>query len=81
MQTTAALGTTIRARREELGLTRDQLIAKVEGLSLSTLVRIELRAGMPRVETLAGIAKALDLSVDALLSAETSSDSAEQVSA
>lgn len=75
MQENMALGQKIRARREELELTREQLIAKVEGLSLSTLIRIELRGGVPRVHTLVNLAGSLGMSVDQLLA------DAEQVSA
>lgn len=62
-----SFGTRVRSRREELGLTRPQLLDVVEGLSLSTLINIELRDQLPRAQTLARLAKALDLSVDDLL--------------
>lgn len=61
-------GGRIRTRREELRLTRPQLLAKVgAGLSLSTLINIENHNNVPRAHTLAKIAAALDLSVDDLL--------------
>lgn len=68
---TSPLGEIILNRRKDLGLTREQVVVKVgTGLSVSTLIRLEIRGGMPRVETLAKLASALDLSLDELL-AET----------
>lgn len=62
-----APGDIIRRRREDRGLTREQLVAQVDGLSVSTLIRIELRGGLPRARTLANLANALGLTVDEVL--------------
>lgn len=57
----------IRQRREERGLTREQLVEQVEGLAVRTLLDIEVHGRLPRVKTLASIARALDLSLDELV--------------
>lgn len=66
-----AAGAIIRQRREERELTREQLVEKVDGLSVRVLLDIEVHGRLPRVKTLAGIAKALDLSLDDLLEIES----------
>lgn len=73
--TASAPGEIIRQRREAKGLTREQLVARIEDLSLSTLIRIELRGGLPRALTLAKIASALDLTVDEILDGATAAAS------
>lgn len=60
----------IRQRREERELTREQLVEKVDGLSVRVLLDIEVHGRLPRVKTLAGITKALDLSLDDLFGEE-----------
>lgn len=70
-----AAGATIRRRREERELTREQLVEKIDGLSVRTLLAIEVHGRMPRVRTLAGIAKELDLSLDDLIAEPTAAAS------
>lgn len=65
-----AVDQTVRRRREELGLTREQLAAESQ-TSTSTIARLELQGHMPNARTLARIASVIQLPVDALLSADT----------
>ncbi len=60
---------TIRARREELGLSRDAL-AHAARVSVRTLVRLELQDLLPNVRAFARIVRALGLRLDELLPAD-----------
>ena len=57
----------IRQRRKELGLSQDKL-SKLAGVAYNTIVKIESGENPnPTIETLKKIAKALKVSIDALL--------------
>ncbi|WP_214926408.1 helix-turn-helix transcriptional regulator [Rhodococcus qingshengii] len=58
-------GTIARSRREELGMTREQLAAKAS-VSISTIARLELSDQLPGTRNLYSIAAALEVSADAL---------------
>lgn len=60
-------GTTVRSRREAVGLTREQLALKAN-TSTSTVERLERQDRIPNALAAARIASALDLSLDDLLS-------------
>ena len=60
------IGRAIRARREALGLTRQQL-ARVSGISLRFLNDVELGRANPSVLKLQALAEALEASVETLL--------------
>lgn len=60
------LAATIRKRRVEIGMPREQL-AYLAGLSLATIIRIEMRGHIPRADRLAAIARVLGVSMDDLL--------------
>ncbi len=59
-------GQTIRARREELGLSRDAL-GHAARVSVRTLVRLELENLLPNVRAFARIVRELGLRLDELL--------------
>ncbi|HZI39906.1 MAG TPA: helix-turn-helix transcriptional regulator [Acidimicrobiia bacterium] len=61
-----AIGALIRRRRVELGISRERL-AYESGLSLSTMLRIELHNHVPRADRLAAIARVLGVTADDLL--------------
>lgn len=61
------IGRNIKRLRQEKGLSQDKL-SKLADLSLNTVVKIELGdSPNPTIETVQRIAKALDVSVDNLL--------------
>lgn len=63
----STIGKNIKKFRQDKGLSQDKL-SKLADLSLNTVVRIELdESPNPTIETIQGIAKALDVSVDDLL--------------
>ena len=66
----ATLGETIRARREELGLTQEQLAERIgENARQADISRLEHDGvTLPRRERLEGLAAALDLDLGVLLS-------------
>ena len=55
----AAVGTTVRARRQALGLSREALGAAAGGVSSSTIRRIERGTVTPHPSTLAALTHAL----------------------
>lgn len=63
----STIGKNIKQLRQEKGLSQDRL-SKLADLSLNTIVKIELdESPNPTIETIQKIAKALDVSVDDLL--------------
>lgn len=62
-------GQIARHRREELGLTRDQVAVKAD-VSLSTMVRFESEDHVPGGRALVRIARALGVTVEDLLPSE-----------
>lgn len=60
---TLSSGTRVRQRREELGITREQL-GHAAGVSVSTIARLELSDKLPTTGNLLKIARVLDLSLD-----------------
>ena len=63
----STIGKNIKRYRQEKGLSQDKL-SKLADLSLNTVVKIELdESPNPTIETIQKIAKALAVSVDALL--------------
>ncbi|MBI4136297.1 MAG: helix-turn-helix transcriptional regulator, partial [Candidatus Vogelbacteria bacterium] len=63
----STIGKNIKKYRQEKGLSQDKL-SKLADLSLNTVVKIELdESPNPTIETIQGIAKALEVSVDDLL--------------
>ena len=70
--TTLDVGAKIKARRDELGMTIKELSNRT-GLSLSSIHYIETGANSPTVNTLRKIARALGVTVAALLD-ETTAD-------
>lgn len=62
------LGKRIRARRQHLGLTQEQL-AKEMGVSTSFMGHIERGTRKASLETLVQLANVMDVSIDGLLSA------------
>ena len=71
------MGLRIARRRKELGLTQDQL-AKQLDLSPQAISKWETGAGMPDIASLPYLAKALDMSIDALFGQDTSNKDLEQ---
>ena len=65
-ETAAQVATSVRERRERLGLTLRALAAR-SGVSPSMISDIERRTKSPTISTLAALAKALDVSVAALV--------------
>lgn len=61
--------------RKAAGLSRERLAAKA-GVSTSTVARLELRDQAPGLDLLAAIAEALDTTVPALLTTETTDNKA-----
>ena len=63
----STIGKNIKQYRQNKGLSQDKL-SKLADLSLNTVVKIELdESPNPTIETIQRIAKALDVSVDDLL--------------
>ena len=63
----STIGKNIKRYRQEKGLSQDKL-SKLADLSLNTVVKIELdESPNPTIETVQRIAKALEVSVDNLL--------------
>ena len=63
----STIGKNIRKFRQDKGLSQDKL-SKLADLSLNTVVKIELdESPNPTIETIQRIAKALEVSVDNLL--------------
>lgn len=63
----STIGKNIKRLRQEKGLSQDKL-SKLADLSLNTVVKIELDdSPNPTIETIQKIAKALEVSVDDLL--------------
>ena len=63
----STIGKNIKKFRQDKGLSQDKL-SKLADLSLNTVVKIELdESPNPTIETIQRIAKALDVSVDNLL--------------
>ena len=63
----STIGKNIKRYRQEKGLSQDKL-SKLADLSLNTVVKMELdESPNPTIETIQRIAKALDVSVDNLL--------------
>ena len=63
----STIGKNIKRFRQDKGLSQDKL-SKLADLSLNTVVKIELdESPNPTIETVQRIAKALDVSVDNLL--------------
>ncbi len=71
------MGLRIARRRKELGLTQDQL-AKQLDLSPQAISKWETGAGMPDIASLPYLAKALDMSIDALFGQDRSDKNLEQ---
>lgn len=63
-------GERVRERREELGLSREQL-AQTSKLSTSTIARLELSGKLPNAAGLIRISRALDISLDELVERAT----------
>lgn len=61
------IGDRLRRAREETSLSREALAAEI-GVSVSTIVRAELRGKLPGTLTTAAICRRLELSLDELLS-------------
>ena len=61
------IGSTIRQRRKELGLTQAQLAGKV-GVSVQAVSKWETGAGFPDISQIVPLARALEISTDNLLS-------------
>lgn len=62
------IGTKIRRRREEMGISQDKL-SKLSDLCVNTIVKLELdKNPNPTIMTLSSIAKALGVKVDDLIS-------------
>lgn len=71
---TQELGSAIKRRREELGLSlRD--VADVTGVSASTLSRIENGTGKPDADNIARLTGWLDMPMDRIMNKQTSSTS------
>ncbi len=63
----STIGKNIKRYRQDKGLSQDKL-SKLADLSLNTVVKIELdESPNPTIETIQKIAKALEVSVDDLL--------------
>ena len=63
----STIGKNIKRYRQDKGLSQDKL-SKLADLSLNTVVKIELdESPNPTIETIQKIAKALEVSVDGLL--------------
>jgi len=63
----STIGKNIKRYRQDKGLSQDKL-SKLADLSLNTVVKIELdESPNPTIETIQRIAKALEVSVDDLL--------------
>jgi transcriptional regulator with XRE-family HTH domain len=63
--------TTVRARREAIGLTREELARRAD-TSTSTVARIELEGHLPNVSAMVRIAQVLGSTVESLLSSPAS---------
>jgi transcriptional regulator with XRE-family HTH domain len=75
---TQELGTAIKRRREELGLSlRD--VADVTGVSASTLSRIENGTGKPDADNIARLTSWLDMPMDRIMGKQTASAEVEPV--
>ena len=75
---THELGTAIKRRREELGLSlRD--VADVTGVSASTLSRIENGTGKPDADNIARLTSWLDMPMDRIMGKQTASADVEPV--
>jgi len=75
---TQELGSAIKRRREELGLSlRD--VADVTGVSASTLSRIENGTGKPDADNIARLTGWLDMPMDRIMNKQTSSSAVEPV--
>jgi transcriptional regulator with XRE-family HTH domain len=75
---TQELGTAIKRRREELGLSlRD--VADVTGVSASTLSRIENGTGKPDADNIARLTSWLDMPMDRIMGKQTASADVEPV--
>lgn len=61
-----SVGTRVRARREELGLSQERL-AEAAGVHRVTIVNVEAGESRPNVDTLVRLAAALNTTVGALL--------------
>lgn len=65
--TVLTLGSRVRTRREEKGLTREDA-AREAGMSTATLARIELNDHVPNARALGRLAELLDLPLSDLVS-------------
>lgn len=75
---TQELGTAIKRRREELGLSlRD--VADVTGVSASTLSRIENGTGKPDADNIARLTSWLDMPMDRIMGKQTATADVEPV--
>ena len=75
---TQELGTAIKRRREELGLSlRD--VADVTGVSASTLSRIENGTGKPDADNIARLTSWLDMPIDRVMNKQSSASDVEPV--
>lgn len=75
---TQELGTAIKRRREELGLSlRD--VADVTGVSASTLSRIENGTGKPDADNIARLTSWLDMPMDRIMGKQTATAEVEPV--
>lgn len=75
---TQELGSAIKRRREELGLSlRD--VADVTGVSASTLSRIENGTGKPDADNIARLTGWLDMPMDRIMNKQASSSDVEPV--
>lgn len=63
-------GEIARSRREELGLTREQL-ARTADVSTSTVTRLELNDHLPGPASLLRLARALDVSIERVIDSST----------
>lgn len=61
-----SIGARFRERRTELGRTQEE-VARMCGVVISTIQRLEVGSLNPTLDTLLGAAKAVDLPVQALL--------------
>src|SRR5215470_7804561 len=67
------LGTNLRARRDEQGISLSEL-ARRSGIAKGTLSQLESGAGNPTIETVFSLSNALGIPVSALLAESQASD-------
>lgn len=70
-----SIGTKVRSEREALGRSREQLAFRI-GVSTSTVTRLENQDRVPSVATLKRIADELGMTIDALLTPQSTPSSA-----